>query len=120
MLFQLIVMFGVAYLGQIISSLLPFPFPGTIIASLILFVLLQTKFIELKKLDGVVNLSSKYLALFFVPVGVGILEYFTKFSTDVWVKIFVLIILSTAATMVITGKFSDLFIKLFNKGDFND
>ncbi|WP_455257921.1 CidA/LrgA family protein [Peptoniphilus asaccharolyticus] len=115
MLFQLLVMFGTAYMGQFISSLLPFPFPGTIIASLILFLLLQMNIVKIDKLKGIIDVAHKYLALFFVPVGVGILEYATQFSIEVWVKIFLLIILSTAATMVITGKASDFTIRLFNK-----
>ncbi|MDY2987874.1 MAG: CidA/LrgA family protein [Peptoniphilus sp.] len=120
MLFQLLVMFGTAYIGQFISNILPFPFPGTIIASLILFILLQMKIIKIDKLKGIIDISHKYLALFFVPVGVGILEYATQFSIEVWLKIFLLIILSTAATMIITGKASDFTIKIFNKGEIND
>lgn len=115
MLFQLFVMFGTALLGQIISGLLPFPFPGTIIAALILFLLLEFKIVKLDQLKDVVHLSNKYLAIVFIPVGVAVMEHFSEFSMDVWLKIVVIIIISTGATMMVTGKVSDVIIALQEK-----
>lgn len=115
MLFQLFVMFGTALLGQIISGLLPFPFPGTIIAALILFLLLEFKIVKLDQLKDVVHLSNKYLAIVFIPVGVAVMEHFSEFSMDVWLKIVVIIIISTGATMMVTGKVSDMIIALQEK-----
>lgn len=115
MLFQLFVMFGTALLGQIISGLLPFPFPGTIIAALILFLLLEFKIVKLDQLKDVVYLSNKYLAIVFIPVGVAVMEHFSEFSMDVWLKIVVIIIISTGATMMVTGKVSDVIIALQEK-----
>ena len=115
MLFQLFVMFGTALLGQIISGLLPFPFPGTIIAALILFLLLEFKIVKLDQLKDVIRLSNKYLAIVFIPVGVAVMEYFSEFSMDVWLKIVVIIVISTGATMMVTGKVSDVIIALQEK-----
>lgn len=115
MLFQLFVMFGTALLGQIISGLLPFPFPGTIIAALILFLLLEFKIVKLDQLKDVVHLSNKYLAIVFIPVGVAVMEHFSEFSMDVWLKIVVIIIISTGAAMMVTGKVSDVIIALQEK-----
>lgn len=110
MLFQLIVMFGTAFLGQVISKLLPFPFPGTVIASLILFGLLESGIVKLDQIKDVSSFSNTYLAIFFVPVGVGVMEYFSEFEIIVWLKILAIIIISTAATMIVTGKASDIII----------
>lgn len=115
MLFQLFVLFGTALLGQIISGLLPFPFPGTIIAALILFLLLEFKIVKLDQLKDVIHLSNKYLAFVFVPAGVAIMEYFLEFSLPVWLKIFLVVIVSTGATMMVTGKVSDMIIALQEK-----
>lgn len=112
MLFQLFVLFGTALLGQMISGLLPFPFPGTIIAALILFLLLEFKIVKLDQLKDVIHLSNKYLAFVFIPAGVAIMEYFLEFSLVVWVKIFFVVIISTGATMIVTGKVSDGMIAL--------
>ena len=117
MLFQLFVMFGTALLGQIISGLLPFPFPGTMIAALILFLLLEFNIVKLDQLKDVIHLSNKYLAFVFIPAGVAIMEYFLEFSPVVWLKIFFVVILSTGATMIVTGKVSDGMIALKKKRD---
>lgn len=115
MLYQLLIMFGTALLGQIISGLLPFPFPSTIIAALILFLLLEFKIIALDKIKDISRLCNKYLAFVFVPAGVSILEYFATFTMDIWFKIFIITVFSTAATMVVTGKVSDWVISLQEK-----
>lgn len=115
MLFQLFVMFGTALLGQIISGLPPFPFPSTIIAALILFLLLEFKIVKLDQLKDVIRLSNKYLAIVFIPVGVAVMEYFSEFSLDVWLKIVVIIVITTGATMMVTGKVSDVVIALQEK-----
>ena len=115
MLYQLLIMFGTALLGQIISGLLPFPFPSTIIAAIILFLLLEFKIVKLEELKDVTKLSNKYLAIVFIPVGVAVMEYFGEFTMDVWLKIVVIIVVSTAATMMVTGKASDIIIGIQEK-----
>lgn len=115
MLYQLLIMFGTALLGQIISGLLPFPFPSTIIAAIILFLLLEFKIVKLEELKDVTELSNKYLAIVFIPVGVAVMEYFGEFTMDVWLKIVVIIVVSTAATMMVTGKASDIIIDIQEK-----
>lgn len=117
MLFQLFILFGTALLGQVISGLLPFPFPGTTIAALILFLLLEFNIVKLDQLKDVIHLSNKYLAFVFIPAGVAIMEYFLEFSPVVWLKIFFVVILSTGATMIVTGKVSDGMIALKKKRD---
>lgn len=117
MLFQLFILFGTALLGQVISGLLPFPFPGTMIAALILFLLLEFNIVKLDQLKDVIYLSNKYLAFVFIPAGVAIMEYFLEFSPVVWLKIFFVVILSTGATMIVTGKVSDGMIALKKKRD---
>ena len=115
MLYQLLIMFGTALLGQIISGLLPFPFPSTIIAAIILFLLLEFKIVKLEELKDATELSNKYLAIVFIPVGVAVMEYFGEFTMDVWLKIVVIIVVSTAATMMVTGKASDIIIGIQEK-----
>ena len=115
MLYQLFIMFGAALLGQIISGLLPFPFPGTIIAALILFFLLEFKMVKLDDIKEIVHLSNKYLAFVFIPAGVAMMDYFLEFSLVVWLKIFIVIVVTTGATMIVTGKVSDGIIQFQEK-----
>lgn len=115
MLYQLIVMFGCAFAGQIISAVLPFPFPGTIIAAILLFLLLETGLIKIEKIKTITDLSNKYLSIVFIPVGVAIMQYFGDFEPIVWVKIILIVIITTALTMGITGKVSDFVMAIQDK-----
>ena len=87
------------------------------IAALILFLLLEFNIVKLDQLKEVIHLSNKYLAFVFIPAGVAIMEYFLEFSPVVWLKIFFVVILSTGATMIVTGKVSDGMIALKKKRD---
>ena len=62
-----VLIYACLYAGIFLASLLPITIPGSIIGMLILFVLLVN--------PGCYVLI-RYMALLFVPIGVGIMQYF--------------------------------------------
>lgn len=65
------------YAGIFIASLLPITIPGSIIGMLILFVLLSLQVLPAKWVDPGCTVLIRYMALLFVPIGVGVMQYFT-------------------------------------------
>lgn len=63
------------YAGIAISSLLPITIPGSIIGMLILFVLLSLQILPAKWVKPSCHLLIRYMALLFVPIGVGVMQY---------------------------------------------
>ncbi len=61
--------------GKFIATLLPFPFPGSILGMLILFLLLNFQLIRFTWIDASANLLLRHMALLFIPVAVGLLNY---------------------------------------------
>lgn len=63
------------YAGIAISSLLPITIPGSIIGMLILFILLSLQILPSGWVKPGCHLMIRYMALLFVPIGVGVMQY---------------------------------------------
>ena len=97
------------YVGILISTILPFPLPGTITALLLLFLLLQFKVLKLEKIENAGNFLLLNMTIFFMPPTVKIIDSYELLEKDLF-KIIVIIIVSTFLTMGITGKVVQLMI----------
>lgn len=96
-LLQIALIFGLCILGDFISALLPFTFPGSIIAMLLLLILLLTKAVKPAFLDETGSWLTQNMAFFFLPANVGIMEHFDLLKPVVLQIIFIAIV-STIAT----------------------
>ena len=65
------------YAGIFVASLLPITIPGSIIGMLILFVLLALQILPARWVNPGCYVLIRYMALLFVPIGVGVMQYFT-------------------------------------------
>jgi holin-like protein len=61
--------------GKLISSYLPFSFPGSIIGLILLFLALNLRLIKVEWIMISGSLLLKYMALLFVPIGVGLTNH---------------------------------------------
>ena len=59
-----------------IITMLPIVIPGSIIGMLILFVLLALQILPAKWVNPGCFVLIRYMALLFVPIGVGVMQYF--------------------------------------------
>jgi len=64
------------YAGIFIASLLPITIPGSIIGMLLLFVLLGLQILPAKWVQPGCSVLIRYMALLFVPIGVGVMQYY--------------------------------------------
>ena len=107
---QWIIILALALIGQFVSDLISFPIPKTIIASIILFLLLEFEYFK-----GVLAGCKKYLAFLFLPVGVGIMTQLNSAPAMVYVKVLLIMIISTILIMLVTGLVADFIIKVQEK-----
>ncbi len=71
-----VLIYACLYAGIFIASLLPVTIPGSIIGMLILFVLLALQILPAKWVNPGCYVLIRYMALLFVPIGVGVMQYF--------------------------------------------
>ena len=72
LLIQFGIIFGVCWVGEGLSRLLPLP--GSVISMILLFLLLLTKFVKPAHIAEKSDFLLKNMAFFFIPAGVAIME----------------------------------------------
>ena len=70
-----VLIYACLYGGIFIAGLLPITIPGSIIGMLILFVLLALQIMPPQWVNPGCNILIRYMALLFVPIGVGVMQY---------------------------------------------
>lgn len=100
---EVLIIFGIAYLGEWIHALLHIPLPGSLIGMLLLLVCLQFRFIKLHQIATVSDFLLGHLPFFFIPAGVALLAYLGLIR-NLWLPILLICFLTTFLTMGISGK----------------
>lgn len=95
------------YAGIAIASLLPITIPGSIIGMLILFVLLSLQILPAKWVKPSCHLLIRYMALLFVPIGVGVMQYYEVLKAQ-FGPVVVSCFISTLVVLVIVSWSSHL------------
>ncbi len=92
----------ISFLGELISKFLNLPIPGNVLGMVILLILLSTGIVKLEMIEDLSNFLLSYLAFFFIPAGVGLINNLDLLKAN-WLSIFLICALSTIITMVVTG-----------------
>ena len=102
MLQGLVLLLVFQFVGEGLSGLLALPIPGNVIGMALLLLALFFGWIKLSWLQEAADLLLSYMALFFVPAGVGVMLYFELIGRE-WLPIVVATVISTFVVMAVTG-----------------
>jgi holin-like protein len=102
MLKALFYIFLFLVLGEVVRYLLDIHIAGNILAMILIFVALKVKLIKLETVKPASDKLIKYMVLFFVPYGVGMMVYLDVIKTN-WVSIVVATVSSTIITLYVTA-----------------
>ncbi|WP_300345049.1 CidA/LrgA family protein [Fusobacterium sp.] len=111
MFIQLLILLSINFLGILIQKTFNLPLPGTIIGMLILFILLYKKILTEKTIGNVCDFFIKIMVLLFLPPIVDLIENFDLLRVG-FLKIIFLLVVTTAITMVVTGKTVEYLIRM--------
>ncbi len=98
--FVLLLMFQLV--GEGLSNLLGLPIPGNVIGMALLLIALMIGLVKEERIQEASDLLLSYMALFFVPAGVGVMLYFNLIQRE-WLPIAFGTVFSTFAVMAVTG-----------------
>lgn len=101
-MYGLFVIFLFYYLGLLLSSITGEVIPGSVIGMVLFFLALITGIVNPEKARPVGVFITRNMALYFVPVGVGMMESFHLIK-GVWPAIVVASVVSLVLVMVSTG-----------------
>ena len=90
------------FAGNAISALLPLTIPGSIIGMLLLFALLASQVLPAQWVKPGCHVLIRYMAMLFVPIGVGVMNYYDLLSQQ-FGPIVVSCVISTLVVMLVVG-----------------
>ncbi len=102
-LLELGVLFLVSLLSEAAAAMLPFEFPPAILAMFILIVLLMLKVVREEHLENTSAFFAKYMAIFFIPAGVEIMNHLDLFR-ETWFYIIAVSFISLLTTFLAAAK----------------
>ena len=108
-IFQLLVILGASFLGEICNLLLPLPIPASVYGLVLLFTALMTGIIKLEKVEKVASFLIATMSIYFIAPGVSLMTIIADY-VDSLVGIVVICCVSTILVMVVTGKVSQLIM----------
>lgn len=113
-----IIMF-ISLIGEGLNNLIPLPIPASIYGVVILFLCLETKVIPLDAVRETGKFLVSLMQIMFIPATVGLIDTWDVFVPN-WIAYTVIILVSTFAVMLISGKCTQLIISLSKKGGKKD
>jgi holin-like protein len=109
-----LIFFVICFVSDIISLYLPFPFPGSVLAMVILFLLLFFGAVKVPQVEPVSDFLLKNMALVFVPATVSIVSYADVLKSILW-QFLIICIATTVITFVCTAYAVKLTVYFMNK-----
>ncbi|TMP37932.1 CidA/LrgA family protein [Pseudoalteromonas rubra] len=104
---SLSILIGCLWAARLLTAALALSLPAPLLGMLLLFGLLQSGILDSKYLLPSCGPILKYMALFFIPAGVGLITYLEVFNHNAWLLVSVLILVPVLG-LLLTGKLASL------------
>ena len=117
---QLRVIFGLFLLSEGLAALLPFAFPASVLAMVLLLVLLLCGVLKPRQLQESADFLLEHMILFFVPVCTGIMTYAQVLLENLG-AILLICLVTTPLVFFVTGHVVQLSMRLLaGRGERDD
>ncbi len=100
---------ALSLLGQWLAAVLNLPLPGNLIGMFLLLLLLFTGVVKESHIKEGSDLLLKYMSLFFIPAGVGLLAHL-ELIQSAWLPWLVTIVITTIVVLMTTAKLVEFLI----------
>lgn len=114
LILQIGVVFAVCLAGEVISALLPFAFPASVIAMVLLFLLLWAKALRPGQLSQLSGFLLDNMPIFFIPASVSIINYADALMDNL-LPILIICIGTVPLVFFVTGHTVQLVIRLMDR-----
>lgn len=97
--------------GKAVAAALPFDFPASILGLVALFVSFNIGIIKVEWVKPVADPMLTYMALLFIPIGVGLINYLDMVQTH-WASLLACIVIGTFSVMTLVGHLFQRLLKV--------
>lgn len=103
-----------SFIGELLSSIIPLPIPGSIYGLILMLILLCTGVLKTKHVKAVSDFLIEIMPVMFIPVTVGIMDSFSTLKS-LLPEILILSTLGTMIVMAVSGYFTQLIMRKSDK-----
>lgn len=114
MFLELLIVLSVTYAGVFIKEFFKIPLPWIIVSMVLMFILLLTKRLKLEKIEKLTEFLLGNMTILFLPAAVSIYNYIGLIQKE-FLKILILLVITTVITMIVTAKVVNFIIVLQEK-----
>lgn len=107
---EVIILFGIYYIGEGIKLATGIPIPGNLIGMILLLILLCLHIVKLEQIATISDFLLGHMPFFFIPAGVALLSSFSLIES-IWIQIMILCFVTTFITMSVSGVCVQALIK---------
>lgn len=96
------IIFTICWLGTVMEHLLPFAFPASVIAMLLLLLCLLSGVLKAEHIQEKSDFLLANMAFFFIPAGVNVINYLDILKAS-WLPLLVICLVTTVITFAATA-----------------
>ena len=112
---QYFIILIVGVIGEVLNAAIPAPIPACVYGIVILFFLLFFKAVKHEQINESARFLINVQPIMFIPAGVGLIVIWDEVKNSI-VAYVIACVVTTILIMVITGKITELVIKMNKKG----
>ena len=101
-IFNLTLILGISFLGELLNHLIPLPIPGSIYGLVLMFIALCTKLISEESVRSTGGFLIEIMPVMFIPAAVALMDSWGVLK-GMLVPVLVIMVVSTFAVMGVTG-----------------
>lgn len=101
-LIQTGIIFLICAAAELLTAFLPFAFPGSVMAMVLLFLFFFLKWLKPNFMRETIDFLLNNMALFFVPATVGIIQYYSSIKSVI-LQIILICLISTVIIFAVTA-----------------
>ena len=107
---QFLIILMIAFVGEILNTVLPLPIPTSIYGIVILFLCLEFHIIPLHAIKETSTFLVEIMPLLFIPAAVGVLDSWNIIKTQ-WIPYVIITLATTVLVMVVSGHVTQAVIR---------
>ncbi|QSX05098.1 CidA/LrgA family protein [Sedimentibacter sp. zth1] len=111
LIFQFCTILIICFIGEALYSIIPLPIPASIYGLVLMLICLRFNIIKLDKIEKAGDFLVQIMPLMFIPAAVGLITVWDSLRAILF-PILITIVITTIIVMVVTGKSTELVMKM--------
>ena len=116
---QFTIILSVTCVGEIFKYLIDLPVPGSIYGLILMLLMLMTGAVKLEDVKEAADFLVEIMPLMFIPAAAGLLDSYSMLR-EMLLPLKIIIPLTTCLVMFVSGKVTELVLKISRSGEEKD